>query len=109
MSTIDTNITNTLLNSNTIKESNIKKKLEDATNSKDDKALLKACEEFESIFTHLLLKEMRSTVEDGGLTEKSTGREIFEDMYDQEISKQMSKKDNGIGLAKMLYEQMKRR
>jgi len=73
---------------------------------KDDAALLKACQDFEQIFLHMLLKEMRSTIPDSGLTEKSTAREIFEDMYDEELATTMSK-NNGIGIAKMLYEQMK--
>lgn len=75
---------------------------------KNDAALLKACQDFEQIFLHMLLKEMRSTIPDSGLAEKSTAREMFEDMYDQELATSMSK-NNGIGIAKMLYNQMKTR
>lgn len=76
--------------------------------SKGDKQLLDACQQFESLFVHMMLKEMRSTVPDGGFIEKGQGTKIFEDMYDQEIAKNISKsKNQGIGLAKMIYEQMK--
>lgn len=78
-----------------------------AKTSEDDKALMDACREFEAIFTHMLLKSMRSTVQDGGLTEKSTAREIFEDMHDQEMAGIMSKSNSGLGLAKVIYEQMR--
>jgi len=92
-------------------QNNNTKSLENRTNnaktSDNDKALMEACREFESVFTHMLLKNMRSTVQDGGLTEKSTGREIFEDMHDQEMAGIMSKSNSGIGLAKVIYEQMK--
>lgn len=83
----------------------VKDKLEEASKSQDDKALMDACREFESIFMQMVLKEMRSTVQDSGLTEKTQAREIFEGMHDEELAKEMSK-DQGIGLAKMLYESM---
>lgn len=95
--------TNTQANVN--RTENLKNRLD---NVKEDKELLKVCQEFESLFVHMMLKEMRSTIPDGGLTEKSKGREIFQDMYDQELAKEISQsQDQGIGLAKMLYEQMK--
>lgn len=86
----------------------LKAKLEEASVSKDDKALMDACVEFESIFMEMVLKEMRSTIDDGGLTEKSQARAIFEDMKDEEMTKEMAK-GKGIGLAKMLYESMQYR
>lgn len=89
--------------------SNLKRKIDKAYTKQDDKELMKVCKEFESIFTHMLLKQMRLTIPDGGLIEKSTAREIFEDMYDQEIAKSVSEKGQGIGLAKILYEQLKKR
>ena len=102
--------TNVMINTTQInankKTQNIEAKL---NNAKDDEDLKKACQEFESIFIHMLLKEMRSTIPEGGFIEKSTAREMFEDMYDQEIAKNISKANEGLGLAKVLYEQMKHR
>lgn len=75
---------------------------------KEEQRLKDVCADFEAIFIHMMLKSGRSTVQDGGLIEKSNGTKMFEDMYDQEMASAMSKTgDGGIGIAKMLYEQMK--
>ncbi|RKD30922.1 rod-binding protein [Thermohalobacter berrensis] len=92
---------------NKTQTTSLQKKLESAYKKGNNEELKKACQEFESIFLHMLLKQMRSTIPDGGLTQKSAGREIFEDMYDQEIAKKATQKGQGIGLAKLLYEQLK--
>ncbi|MBM7615142.1 rod-binding protein [Alkaliphilus hydrothermalis] len=73
----------------------------------DQKKLMEACRQFEAVFINMMLKEMRSTVPDDGLTEKSQGREIFESMYDEKLSESMSK-GQGIGLAKEMYRQLSR-
>lgn len=113
MSSINGLNINNILNQTNIQKYNnqttsIKKKLDNAYNSSNDKELMNACKEFESIFMHMLLKQMRSTIPEGGLTEKSTAREIFEDMYDQELAKKATERGEGIGIAKMLYNQLKR-
>ncbi len=86
--------------------STIGKKIENLKDSKDDEKLMETLREFEGIFVHMMLKEMKKTVEDGGLFEKSRGSEIFEEMHIEELSKEMSKGD-GMGIAKMMYEQFK--
>lgn len=85
----------------------LKKRIEAAKKGPKDEKLMETCKEFEAIFINMMLKEMRKTVPDGGLIEKSTGTKIFEDMYYEEVAKNISDKDDGIGLAKMLYEQFK--
>ena len=96
------NQTTTQANKNSLQS--VESKLD---NAKDDKELLEACQEFESLFVHMMLKEMRSTIPENGLIEKSTGREIFEDMYDQKVAENIAKSERGIGLAQVLYRQMK--
>ena len=83
------------------------KKLEGMKEREDDEALKQVCEDFESIFLSIMFKEMQKTVPESGFVEKSTGTKIFEDMYTEEISKEIANKDNGIGIAKMLYDQFK--
>lgn len=73
---------------------------------KEDQALMHACKEFESIFLGIMYKEMKKTVGDGGLVEKSSGTRIFEDMYMEELSK-LNAEQSGMGVAKMLYDQFK--
>lgn len=80
-----------------------------AEKTEDQKQLLEACQEFEAIFTNIMLKEMRNTVGESSLTEKSRGEEIFQEMYDEELTTEVSEGNNGMGIAKMLYNQMKNR
>lgn len=70
------------------------------------KKLREACEGFESIFIQKMWQEMRNTVPKSGLL---SGREekFWQDMYDQELSKSMTKA-GGIGLADMMFEQLSR-
>ena len=54
----------------------------------------------------MMFKEMKKTIPDSGLIEKSTGRKIFEDMHIEELSKEIANED-GFGIAEMLYQQFK--
>lgn len=71
-----------------------------------EKKLREACEGFESIFIQKMWQEMRNAVPKGGMFQ---GREekFWQDMYDQELSKSMTKA-GGIGLADMMYAQLSR-
>ena len=106
INSIMTNVNSTNINTKT---KNIENKANSSVLSEDDKKLKEACQEFESIFVGMMLKQMRKTVIESGFTEKSSGREIFEGMYDEEMSKNISKNEEGIGLAKVIYESMKQR
>ncbi|NLK21807.1 MAG: flagellar biosynthesis protein FlgJ [Epulopiscium sp.] len=79
--------------------------LKKASKDKDEVVLKKACKEFEAYFINQMFKEMRSTVQPGGLIEKSRTEEIFQEMLDEEYSKGASQ-GTGIGLADMLYKQL---
>ncbi|HOA80802.1 MAG TPA: rod-binding protein [Defluviitaleaceae bacterium] len=87
------------------KAENFEEVLKKASEKKDDGELRKACKEFEAYFINQLFKEMRRTIQPGGLIEKSRGEEIFEEMLDEEYSK-LASNGNGIGLADMLYKQL---
>ncbi len=68
---------------------------------KELEKLRRACSDFESIFMHQMLKEMRKTVKKTGLIHGGQAEEIFSDMLDQERSKTMT-----IGLGDMLFMQL---
>lgn len=73
---------------------------------KDEEAkLMDACQQFESIFVHQMISQMRATIPEGGLFEKSQGEKIFQDMLDEKYAENISKA-GGIGLAKILYDQL---
>jgi len=82
----------------------LEKQIELASRNKDDEALRKVCREFESVFLSMMFKQMKKTVPDDGLIEKSLGTEIFEDMYMDTLAEEVTK-ENSYGIAKMLYEQ----
>lgn len=84
-----------------------KKTLEQAASDKDLEKLKVASQEFEAYFVNTLFKEMRKTIQDGGLTEKSQARETFEGMLDEEMSKLIGKK-GGFGIADLIFENMSR-
>ncbi|HRU38563.1 MAG TPA: rod-binding protein [Candidatus Goldiibacteriota bacterium] len=67
--------------------------------------LAKVSKDFESIFLGYMLKQMRKTVPEESLFGKSNAREIFFDMYDDAVSKELASA-GGIGLAVMLYKQL---
>lgn len=74
----------------------------------DDAKLMDACQQFESIFVHQIISQMRATIPEGGLFEKSQGEKIFQDMLDEKYAENISKA-GGIGLAKLLYDQLSRK
>lgn len=86
----------------------IASKLEKAYTEKDDKKLKEVCKDFESIFVNLLLKEMRKSVPENELMPKSFATQTFEEMLDEKISDNISK-ENGIGIADMMYKQMSKK
>lgn len=79
--------------------------LKKAAESGDKTALKKACQDFESIFVQMVFKNMRSTVPEDSLFEKSQAQSIFEGMLDEELSKDVSGA-GGMGIADMLFKQL---
>jgi len=82
--------------------------LDKKTGKNEDAELKKACEDFEAIMIHQMLKAMRKTVPEGGILEKSNGTDIWESMYDEKISFEASDKEKGTGLARFLYRELSR-
>ena len=79
--------------------------LEEATKKQDEKELKDACKQFEAYFLQQMFNEMKKTVPENTLVDKSPGREVYEDMLNQEYAKEASK-GSGVGIAQMLYEQL---
>lgn len=79
--------------------------LHDAHKKKQEAKLWDACIQAESIFVGQMLKQMRNTVEKGGLINGGQTEEIFQDMLYDEYATSMSKTAN-FGIAKSMYDQM---
>ena len=77
--------------------------------SADDEKLLDACKQFESYFVEQMYKQMMATVPDDPLDSgtNSTLVDYYKDSLIKEYASQTTEQE-GLGLAKMLYEQMKR-
>jgi flagellar protein FlgJ len=99
------NINNACMNVSRSKTDTFQKALETAQESKDEKKLLSACQDFETVFIHMMLKNMRNTIPKDGLIPKSFSQEVFEDMLDEHLSKKIAK-HQGLGLAKDMYDQL---
>jgi flagellar protein FlgJ len=73
--------------------------------ARDLESLKKSSEEFETMFVMEMYKAMRKAVPEGGLIEKSSSTEIFQEMLDLEVARE-STKSKGLGLAEAMYNQM---
>lgn len=68
--------------------------------------LMKACQDFESVFINYLFERMRAASPQTSL-DSGMDHEIFTSMQDQETSKQLAKA-GGMGLSKVIFDQMKK-
>ena len=72
-----------------------------------NKGLGKACADFESIFIYQLLQTLRKTVPRSGLfSDKSSRWGMYTMMFDQKVAEDLATKGGGIGLQKMLSDQL---
>ncbi|WP_199096885.1 flagellar assembly peptidoglycan hydrolase FlgJ [Dyella sp. ASV21] len=72
----------------------------------DAKAALPAvAKQFESIFTQMMLKSMREASPGDGMFDSDAGN-AWRDMFDQQLSIELSQHGNGLGIAQMLVRQL---
>ncbi|QCI17739.1 flagellar biosynthesis protein FlgJ [Buchnera aphidicola (Acyrthosiphon lactucae)] len=67
------------------------------------KYALKTAQEVESVFIQILLKSMRSSLSKDNLLDNNQSR-LYTDIYDQELSREISKK--GTGLTNIILKQI---
>ncbi|MGA2545592.1 MAG: rod-binding protein [Rectinemataceae bacterium] len=80
----------------------------DASHVDKKSKLFEQCQEFESIFVKMMLKEMRNSVDKtDSLLSGGWAEDIYSDMLDDEYSRSMAK-NAGFGLADQLYKQLAR-
>lgn len=93
------------------KADTIKNKIENSAGTANEEELLDACKQFESYFLEQVFKEMLKTTkvfsddDENGYASKMV--DYFKDYAVQNLCEQATSGD-GLGLANMLYEQMKR-
>lgn len=79
-----------------------------AENSEDAK-LKKACQDFEAVFTSYMLKTMRSTVPQDNSGAFGNQRDIFNSMFDQTLSTEISRSRKPIGIGDALYRDLSKK
>ncbi len=80
-----------------------------SVSSAEDEKLMDACKQFESYFIEQMYKQMMATVPEDPLDSGSNSQLV--DYYKDNLIKEYASKttdQENLGLAKMLYEQMKR-
>ena len=97
------------LNGNSLKNPRLNARAEKAKRlqqgvSQENKSLKETADQFEVLFVHNLMKEMRKTVPQGGLLPNNHGGKIFQDMLDEKYAEGISRR-GGLGLSKIIYEQ----
>lgn len=89
----------------TSKTDQLESKLKGSVDKSTDKELMDICKSFEAYFIEQVFKEMRKTVPKS--EESNEYLNMFEDKLYEEYSSNITQNGN-LGLAKMLYESMKR-
>ena len=77
-----------------------------AAKNDQNKAVDKVAEQFESMFMHMMLKEMRKTVPESEFF-NTPGVKLFQDMQDQQIALEVAK-GSPLGIADMLKTSLER-
>ncbi|MBN2244031.1 MAG: rod-binding protein [Acidobacteria bacterium] len=67
--------------------------------------LREAAQEFEAIFIAYMLKVMRETIEESGLTDGGPGKAIYTELFDQQISRSLASR-GALGLSDLLYDNL---
>ena len=89
--------------------SKVEEVLDGDMSQKTEDELMDACKQFESYFLEQMFKQMWATVPESELSSGSSNALV--DYYKDEMTKtlaEQSTEQNSLGLAQMLYEQMKR-
>jgi flagellar protein FlgJ len=93
------------INKQNSNENSFKFELIKAMEENDEESLKRACQDFEAYFLNVVFKEMRNSIPKGDLIPKSMAQQTYEEMLDQEISKEGAK-SGSIGLADLMYNQL---
>jgi Rod binding domain-containing protein len=67
--------------------------------------LREATGEFESLYIAQIMQAMRATVPESGLMGSGSGQRVFQEMMDQELSRQVAH-SGGLGIGEILYRQL---
>lgn len=79
--------------------------LTNTSRSQQGGQLKKTCEEFEAVMVQMMFKAMRGAQPEGGLLEKDTASEVYQELFDGEVAREMAH-NQSMGIGAKLYEQL---
>ena len=71
----------------------------------DPERLKDAAQQFEAIFIQQMFKEMRKTIPEDGLIQRSNADDVYTQLQDLEAAK-ITAQQGGIGLAELMMQQL---
>jgi len=74
----------------------------------DPVKLREAAKEFEALFLSQMLKVMRETVEESGLTDKGPGQDVYTELFDTELARTLAGR-GALGIADLLEKKLSER
>ncbi|HQL89657.1 MAG TPA: rod-binding protein [Syntrophales bacterium] len=77
-----------------------------AEEEEKDRKLRKSCADFEALFISYIFQTMRKTVPESTLTTRMPGKDTYTMIMDHKLSEDLARR-GGIGLQKVLYEQLR--
>lgn len=98
-------IPTSLLSSNASRLEDKVRVAQSATGGKQKEELRKVSQQFEAIFVAQLLKVMRETIEESGLTEGGFGKSTYTELFDQEVSLSIARR-GAFGISDLLYNSL---
>ena len=78
-----------------------------AEEEEKDRKLRKSCADFEALFISYIFQTMRKTIPESHTTTKMPGKDTYTMIMDHKLSEDLARR-GGIGLQKVLYNQLKR-
>jgi flagellar protein FlgJ len=81
--------------------------LEKSSTAKDEKALKNVCQEFEAVMVQTMFKSMRGAQEQDGLVEKGMADDIYQDLFDSEVARELAHSQS-MGIGQKIYQQLQR-
>lgn len=111
ISGIDSKVSQLLTRAQSEKSAKVEENFKKDYSKASDEELMEACKQFESYMLEQVFKEMEKTIPKSEDEEENSPNnqlvDYFKDNMIQELSNQ-STETNSLGIAKALYEQMKR-
>jgi flagellar protein FlgJ len=102
MNSIDNNVSMSLYALQSAKNSTNQKM---SSTSAAQQEMLKTCKNFEALMVKQMFESMQSSQKMFG---SGFGGDYFQGMFQEEVAKMVSEDGQGIGIAKMLYQQLNR-